>query len=199
VNKPREKGTMAESAVVGYLRNNGFPYAERRSLKGSLDQGDVTGTPGLCWEVKYANGGLRLGTWMGETALETLNAGAEHGILVVKPSTLGAKSVPWWYAVMPAMEHEKLLFQAGLINNILLPMPFTFTAGNLKIALVQAEYSLATLVRTNTFAVTAIPPGCKSRPSMHYRVMYLEQMVRLVRQAGYGNPFHEDTTGVPRE
>jgi hypothetical protein len=199
MNKPREKGTMAESAVVGHLRENGFPYAERRSLKGSLDQGDVTGTPGLCWEVKYANGGLRLGTWMAETALEKLNSFAEHAILVVKPPSLGVKSVPWWYAIMPLMEHEQLLAQTGHPQEFVRPMPFTFTAGNLKVAMVLAEQARDRVNPGLMFAVTAIPPGAKYLPSRQYRVMYLEEMVRLVRQAGYGTPVHEDATGVSRE
>lgn len=201
MNKPGDKGRMAENGLVSYLKENGWPYVERRRLTGANDKGDVTGTPGLCWEVKYANAGLRLGTWMAETALETLNAGAEFGILVVKPLSLGAKSVARWYAIMAAPEHDKLLFQAGRILDLFLPEPFTFTAGNLAVAMVNARIGRETYLnplRGQMFAVTAVPPGCKDRPSQHYRVMYLEEMVRLLRQAGYGTS-NEDSRGVPRD
>lgn len=199
MNKPGDKGRMAENGLVSYLKENGWPYVERRRLTGANDKGDVTGTPGLCWEVKYANAGLRLGSWMAETALETLNAGAEFGILVVKPLSLGAKSVARWYAIMPAPEHDKLRFQAGQTADFFLPEPVTFTAGNLTVAMMQAQKVIQDHLCPfwTNFAVTAVPPGCKDRASQHYRVMYLEEMVRLLRQAGYGSP-NEDSRGVPR-
>ena len=50
--RPMDIGTAAESAVVKVLREHGFPHAERRALHGSIDLGDITGTPGLAWEVK---------------------------------------------------------------------------------------------------------------------------------------------------
>ena len=50
--RPKDIGTAAETAVVRFLRDNGFPLAERRALHGSTDRGDITGTPGLVWEVK---------------------------------------------------------------------------------------------------------------------------------------------------
>lgn len=205
MNKPGDKGRMAENGLVSYLTANGWPYVERRRLTGANDKGDITGTPGLCWEVKYANAGLRLGSWMAETALETLNAGAEYGILVVKPLSLGLKSVHRWYAIMSADEHSKLMFQAcrfpSQLDDFYLPDPFTFTAGNLAVAMIDARNGRDTYLnplRGQMFAVTAVPPGCKDRPSQHYRVMYLEEMVRLLRQAGYGSP-NEDSGGVPRE
>jgi len=52
MSKAKAKGTSAETAVVKYLIDNGFPYAERRALNGALDLGDITGTPALAWEVK---------------------------------------------------------------------------------------------------------------------------------------------------
>ncbi|NAE18288.1 hypothetical protein, partial [Enterococcus hirae] len=50
--RPRDIGTAAETATVRYLRTAGFPHAERRALRGTHDCGDITGTPGLAWEVK---------------------------------------------------------------------------------------------------------------------------------------------------
>src|SRR5690606_4660297 len=50
--KPRDTGTRAETAVVRYRRDHGWPHAERRALRGNQDAGDITGTPGVCWSVK---------------------------------------------------------------------------------------------------------------------------------------------------
>ena len=45
MSKAKAKGTAAETALVKYLRDHGFPGAERRAMTGEFDQGDVTGTP----------------------------------------------------------------------------------------------------------------------------------------------------------
>ena len=103
--RPRDIGTAAESAVCRYLAANGFPHAERRSLKGTFDQGDVTGTPGICWEVKggaaakTASDGL-IATWLDETDLERVNARADIGVLVVQRAGIGPANAGRWWAVV---------------------------------------------------------------------------------------------------
>lgn len=105
--RPRDIGTAAESAVVKALRAHGFPHAERRSLKGALDQGDITGTPGICWEVKggaaarTASDGL-IAEWMAETETERINARADVGVLVVQRKGVGPANAHRWWAVLPA-------------------------------------------------------------------------------------------------
>ena len=107
VNKPKKIGTAAESAVVRFLVANGWPNAERRTLKGSSDQGDVTGVPGLVFEVKGGNeartasDGL-IAEWLDETATETENAKADYGILVVQRKGIGPKNAGRWWAIMSA-------------------------------------------------------------------------------------------------
>ena len=54
VSRERAKGTAWESALVKWLRANGFPHAERRALHGAHDKGDITGIPGLVIEAKHA-------------------------------------------------------------------------------------------------------------------------------------------------
>lgn len=90
---------MVENGWVGYLRSNGAPHAERRRLAGTLDQGDITGTPGICWEVK-SGARLDLPGWMAELRNETRNAGAAFGVLVIRPK---GKPNPadWWCVVTP--------------------------------------------------------------------------------------------------
>lgn len=105
----RQKGTAAESAVVTYLQANGWPFAERRALAGALDKGDVTGTPGICWEVK-AGARLDIPGWLRETAAEQANSNSRFGLLVVKPKGVGVTRVAEWWTVQP-------LWQAGLMLN----------------------------------------------------------------------------------
>ena len=109
--RPKDIGTDAERAVVRYLRANGFPRAERRALHGAIDLGDITGTPGLCWEVKggqraKAAGDGQVWDWLRETSVEVVNADAEHGILVVRRDR---KSVGDWWAVMWSTDLAGLL------------------------------------------------------------------------------------------
>ena len=81
VNKPKNIGTAAESAVVKYAKTRGFPAAERLALHGGKDIGDVRLRPGFHLEVKAGaqaqNPSPRqVGEWMEEAAVEGANAGA---------------------------------------------------------------------------------------------------------------------------
>jgi len=107
--RPRDIGTRAESAVVRYLHTAGFPYAERRSLRGALDAGDITGTPGICWEVKGGDAArtasdLTIGRWMQELAVEVSHADATVGLLVVQRAGVGPANAGRWWAYMPAFQ-----------------------------------------------------------------------------------------------
>lgn len=189
VNKPRIKGTFAETAVVNYLQVHGFPYAERRSLKGALDRGDVTGCPGLCFEVKYAGITPKIGPWLEETGVERLNAGADYGILVVKPMGLGEGSVGSWYAVMLAEHFNQIsnlvtLFQEGGLV-LLHGEPTTYSTKTLRWELSSGTKRLAS---NEVLALTLRPPGTKDDPGRWYRVCTLEHMVKLLRYVGYGSP-----------
>jgi hypothetical protein len=104
-NRPRKIGTATETAVVRFLRDNGWPHAERRSLKGTADQGDITGTPGLVWEVKGGEAArtasdLKIAAWLEETDTERVNAGADAGVLVVQRRRVGAANAGRWWAVV---------------------------------------------------------------------------------------------------
>lgn len=104
MNRPRNIGTAAETAVVKALRTNGFGTAERRSLKGNLDQGDITGTPGIAWEVKGGAAAKDMGpglltTWLAQTETERRNAGAVIGILVIARRGIGATNAHRWWAI----------------------------------------------------------------------------------------------------
>ena len=188
VNKPRIKGTFAETVVVNYLRDNGFPYAERRTLKGAKDRGDVAGCPGLCFEVKYAGVNLKISSWLGETDVESLNDGADYGILVVKPLGLGERSVASWYAVMTSGYFAKLVQAVQLLDNYPIiheGVPTTYSAKALRCQLNSSTRSLGS---NEVMALTLRPPRTKDNPAGWYRVTTLEHMVKLLRFVGYGDP-----------
>lgn len=186
VNKPRKKGTFAETAVVAYLRDHGWPYAERRSLNGPSDKGDVTGCPGLCFEVKYANFGIEMASWVRETVAETANAGADHGVLIVKPQGMGTTRVGSWFAIMSAANFARLVAQErSEWPYIVDGEPMLYTEKNLRWSMTSG---LRRTAPREVLALTMRPPGAQDDTGSWYRVLTLEHMVQLLHSAGYGSP-----------
>lgn len=107
VNKPKAIGTRTETAVVRYLREHGWPAAERRALRGTCDAGDITGTPGICWSVK---GGVaaetasdaQINTWRHQLDQQQQYAHADVAVLVVKRRGHSTASAGAWWAVLSA-------------------------------------------------------------------------------------------------
>jgi hypothetical protein len=110
MSKQRAKGTAAETAVVRYLREHGFPHAERRALHGTADQGDITGCGPVVFEVKNHKT-LDLAGWLKELDVEMTNADVETGVVIAKKR--GTTDVGEWYAVMPVHVLVALLKDAG--------------------------------------------------------------------------------------
>jgi hypothetical protein len=110
VSKAKQKGTAAETAVVKFLRDNGFPYAERRALHGNLDKGDITGCGPIVFEVKD-HAKIALAQFLSELKEEVANAEAQTGACIVKKR--GTLKVADWYAVMPVGWLVDLLKEAG--------------------------------------------------------------------------------------
>lgn len=109
--RPKDNGTAAETAVVRYLQANGWPHAERRALRGDLDAGDITGTPGICWEVKARNrpySDEQIAGWLVETEVERGNAKAAVGVLVLRRAGFSAARAGSWWAVLPADDFAAL-------------------------------------------------------------------------------------------
>jgi len=111
--RPRDIGTAAETAVVRYLRDHGFPHAERRALRGAQDAGDITGTPGVCWSVKGgqaakdASDGL-VEDWLSELLRQRSNAKASYGVLVLQRRGYGPERAGRWWAIMRGWQYEAL-------------------------------------------------------------------------------------------
>lgn len=78
MSRNKQRGTRWESAIVAYLRDNGWRYADRLPLSGARDRGDVTlgnGSP-LVIEAKNA-ARIELAAWVDEANTEADNA-SEH-------------------------------------------------------------------------------------------------------------------------
>lgn len=115
MSKAKQKGTSAETAVVRYLQQNGFPHAERRALGGGShgeDLGDITGTPALTFEVKNRKT-YAFREWLRECEVEKTNAKADFCPLIAKPNGVGADNIHNWFFVMTLADGISLLREAG--------------------------------------------------------------------------------------
>lgn len=106
----KRKGSAAERDLVTFLRNAGFPHAERRLAGSAQDRGDIAGVPGVVWEVKN-HAALNLAGWVDEATLEQASDGADYGIVVHKRR--GKGNAGDWYATLPVAQVARLLRQAG--------------------------------------------------------------------------------------
>lgn len=111
-NPPKKKGTAWESAIVNYLRGNGVPHAERRSLGGTRDRGDVAGIPGVVIEAKSA-ARLQLSAWVDEANVERANDGADVCVVWIK--RVRKTSPGEGYVIMDGDTLMRLLTAAGYV------------------------------------------------------------------------------------
>ena len=105
VNRPKQIGTAAETAVVKAARRLGFPNADRLTLTGANDRGDVGLCPGVIVEVKGGQAAKAAGdgliqSWLVETSIERVNAGADFAILVTQRAGIGLPNAHRWWAHM---------------------------------------------------------------------------------------------------
>ena len=100
-NPSKAKGTAAETAVVRYARANGFPLADRLTLSGRFDRGDVLLTVGAIAEVKAGKAATgasynQVLAWLEETERERVNARADVAVLIVQRAGYGTGRVGMW-------------------------------------------------------------------------------------------------------
>lgn len=105
----KKKGTSAETAVVGYLRAQGFVQTERRALNGNNDRGDIAGIPGTVIEVKNCTR-TELAAWIDEAELEGDNDGAQ--VAVVWHKRRGKGQPADWFVTMTGAQFTFLLREA---------------------------------------------------------------------------------------
>lgn len=114
MGKSKKIGTETESAVVKVLQTRGWPSAERKALTGAIDLGDITGTPGLTWQVKgghMAEGAsdTEVNEWLEDAVDQAKAAGSDVGILVWKRKAVGAANAHRWWSAMRAVDLAELL------------------------------------------------------------------------------------------
>lgn len=83
MNRSKAKGTAFETEVVKIFHDWDFAQAERRSLKGSKDAGDIAGVSDWAFEVKNCKQ-MCLAGWMEELVVEMNNAGVPYGAVIHK-------------------------------------------------------------------------------------------------------------------
>jgi len=99
MSKQRNKGTLAETALVAFLRERG-EKVERRALHGTFDKGDINWEgKDIVLEVKNVRS-PRAQEWVREAEEERLNAGAEIGVVVHKPHGVALTNQANWHVIM---------------------------------------------------------------------------------------------------
>lgn len=98
--------------VAQYLRNEGFPDADRRLREGrSDDQGDIDGVPHTVIQVKYWKD-TRLQSWVSGTLKQRDCAGAPLCLLVAR---IQRRTVSGWDAYMPVGQvYAEQIFDEGM-------------------------------------------------------------------------------------
>ena len=111
VNRSKQKGTAAETAVVNWLHRLGFGQAERLALRGNLDVGDVRVRPGIHLEVKAGAAAAhpsqgQVVKWRDEATVEGVNGGVDC-YLVTKRK--GSADPGTWLVHLTLRELSELL------------------------------------------------------------------------------------------
>ena len=86
-NRPKAVGPDAETKVVAYAKERGWPHADRLTLSGAADRGDVRLGDGIDFalEVKGGQGALRSPhQHLRELRAEMINAEAFAGAVIAK-------------------------------------------------------------------------------------------------------------------
>lgn len=114
----KAKGSSFEREIVTYLRENGFPFAERGVAGATDDIGDIIGTPGLVWECKNQKA-MSLAGWVDELLVEIGNQltryknGGPRILGAVIHKRRGKSSAGEYYATMPLHLYVDLCKEAG--------------------------------------------------------------------------------------
>lgn len=101
------RGRASQGIAARFLQEHGFPWAE--SVWGSMPGRDITGTPGLAFEVK-ARRGLDLPQWLRQTQK---NARGDLPVLIVRPDGYGEAKVGEWLVGMRFEDAVSLFRHAG--------------------------------------------------------------------------------------
>lgn len=108
-------GTAHESHIRTWLREHGWPYADRRPKNGAQDLGDLRLSERIPFVIEAKNAKrtterATLGTFMKELQTEVENDKAEAGAVVFKKQ--GTTDVGEYYAILPVKYLNVLLQKA---------------------------------------------------------------------------------------
>ena len=108
-------GTGHETAIKMWLREHGWPFADRKVLAGANDEGDLRLSERIPFVIeaktaKSTTDRASLGTFVKELEAEVKNANAEAGAVVFKKK--GTTDVGEYYAIMPVHMLNALLKKA---------------------------------------------------------------------------------------
>jgi hypothetical protein len=104
----KERGRATERIVAQYLAEHGWPYAE--PVGAGRPGSDITGTPGIDWEVKARRG------FEPKAAMRQQAERAKDGIVpvaVLRMDGDGPASIGDWPAVLPLSVLVSLLHDAA--------------------------------------------------------------------------------------
>ena len=103
----KHRGYASQRYVAQYLKEHGFDFAE--STGAGRSGTDITGTPGIDWEVK-ARRNLNLVALISQM----LDRGDDDlHIAVVRPDGKGPMTIEEWPAILPLSDLVVLLREAG--------------------------------------------------------------------------------------
>lgn len=200
MSRSKQKGTAAETAVIRALQRLGWPEAERRTLSGSNDKGDVNAHRGFVMECKDTAKWSVPG-WMRETETERRNAEAAYGILVVKAPRIGHDNAHRWITVMDQDDTVSLIIAAQIRSGKTHPMrvvEITKALGAEKVyaELVYREKQCGDTPVRIVFRKKASAADMEMGVPMpiRYSMMRLEDRCRLLVDAGYGGRAIMDAT-----
>lgn len=102
----RRKGSVFENEIVKFLRDHGFPFAERAYGAGRPDDvGDINGIAGWCIEAKNHKS-MDLAGWANEAAAEATNARCRWWAVIAKRRN---KPISDAYVVMSLAQFAELM------------------------------------------------------------------------------------------
>lgn len=111
-NAPKRLGTQHETHVTNWLKRHGWPWAHRRTQKGSADEGDVCLSERIPFTIeakasKRTTERAAIGTWLRELEAEVNAVGDEGGAVIHKRR--GTTDVGEYVAIMPVKYLNALL------------------------------------------------------------------------------------------
>lgn len=167
------KGAATERMVAKYLRENGFPLADRRLREGRADdQGDIDGVPYTVIQVKYVEQ-PRMQSWVDDTLKQRDEANAALCMLVVR---VKHQAPGKWSAYMPSSYFIASFegFGGDLVSGVPEQEAWTWVRMDLRMAvfaLKRMTTALDGLSRQSLSTTTSSFPGETRAPvSVQYTV-----------------------------